>query len=170
MEHTGEPLIDDHVGLITQLCIRSWRTLPPSARYLYDVEDLVSGAFLQVYRQRKRYNRGRAKSSTFVHRIVTNYCIDTQRKIARRVELLSNEEALTVATVNDNERSLLEARELCERLVGSASAKLRWHLAHFARTRHQWDWEPDLIAELRVLVAQLNIKPQELQLVLTNVL
>ncbi|MEO1199815.1 MAG: sigma-70 family RNA polymerase sigma factor [Pseudomonadota bacterium] len=49
-----------------------------------DAEDIAQEAFLRVWRSADRWQPGKAKVSTWLHRIVMNLCIDRSRRAKRR--------------------------------------------------------------------------------------
>jgi RNA polymerase sigma-70 factor (ECF subfamily) len=59
-----------------------------------DAEDVVQDALLKVWTHRGRWEAGRAKFSTWLHRVVTNRCIDLRR-------MPRNEDVSSVAEPKD---------------------------------------------------------------------
>lgn len=82
-----------------------WRMLGNSS----DVEDVVQETFLRVWYRAEQWQEGRAKLSTWMHRIAHNLCIDLYRQnrgIKVDIEL---EEVQNVATATQPEDIWLQA-------------------------------------------------------------
>jgi len=88
----------------------------------HDAEDAVQEVFIRVWKNLKKYN-GQAKLSTWLYRIVSNYCLDVLKSRQHRITTASkNEDMLHIA---DN--SLTDGRlnrSQAHQLVLEAAARL----------------------------------------------
>ena len=77
---TGEPAIEDLEALRVPLTGYCYRLLGSSA----DTDDAVQETLIRASANLDRFDPGRARLSTWVHRIATNVCIDMLRAAKRR--------------------------------------------------------------------------------------
>jgi RNA polymerase sigma-70 factor (ECF subfamily) len=98
------------------------RTVRLAQRLLNDASDadeIAQEAFLRVWRQAERWEPGRALLTTWLYRVVTNLCIDRQR---RRIHL-PLDDATEVADPSPDAVELIEQRQRGQ-LLASAMAAL----------------------------------------------
>jgi RNA polymerase sigma-70 factor (ECF subfamily) len=92
-------------------------------------EDIAQEALLRVWTRADRFEPGRAKLSTWLHRVVINLCIDTRRRDRPTSELVDvpalGPDALE-QTVS-NERQALLARGLAQLPVRQRAALTLFH-------------------------------------------
>ena len=70
-----------------------------------DVEDITQEAFLRMWLQAERFEPGKSKLTTWLHRIIHNLCVDHLRKFGR-IELKNEFEDRVSDDANNNTRDI----------------------------------------------------------------
>ncbi len=124
-EDKDRALVTRHLGIVSQVALRYWRFLPPRARSWYGAEDMIADVAMHVHEKRKRYDRTKARESTWVHHVAENCC----RSILSHHQAHRYADAETVAATPELTRHLkaastLERREAAdavERVINAAT-------------------------------------------------
>lgn len=85
MTSSDQEIATRHLGIIASCCITHWKRFPLDVKTFYDLEDMISDVVLHVVKVAEKYDARKAKESTWVHHVSSNYCktLVSMRKVKR---------------------------------------------------------------------------------------
>jgi RNA polymerase sigma-70 factor (ECF subfamily) len=122
-EGAFQELVEGYKNLVFALIAR---TVPDRSR----AEDLAQDVFFRIYRGLP-YFRGEARLSTWIYRIVTNVCIQSQSRRERQASFDEDQgaRAMTAAAAVDRQFEELEMRDRMEKAIARLPAAYRLLIA-----------------------------------------